>query len=346
MTVNETPQTAVEPPTVGLSATTEVTALGTVVRLNWTSDNANVCFANGDWSGSRATSGSEQFGPLTADASFGLRCEGAGGTTADLLVLAIDVPAPTVELRASAADILAGQSITLEWDSEFADRCGASGGWAGALPTNGSRTVVPQQLGSPFTITCFGPSGSAGDQVAIDVRQADGSELAAVLNALEWSVAPGGFVELAWDSRAAESCAASGDWSGTKVVSGSERVGPIQRDMSFTLTCSGPDGEVQTGTSVQLLAARLGWSRPTQKTDGTPLDDLAGYVLHYGTTTSTRPTEIVISDPTQTEIMVTLAPGDYYFYITATTAAGLVSSRSNEVTHSIAQSGSFQLAGP
>jgi hypothetical protein len=64
--------------------------------------------------------------------------------------------------------------------------------------------------------------------------------------------------------------------------------------------------------------------------------DLAGYKVYYGTASRTYGTPIIIG--TQTTYTVTgLAPGTYYFAVTAYNTSSLESGFSNEVTATIVQ---------
>jgi DNA-binding beta-propeller fold protein YncE len=61
----------------------------------------------------------------------------------------------------------------------------------------------------------------------------------------------GGFTStLTWTSNGASSCTASGAWSGSKALSGSETVGPLQASASFTLSCGNAGGTTVQTTSV------------------------------------------------------------------------------------------------
>lgn len=71
------------------------------------------------------------------------------------------------------------------------------------------------------------------------------------LKASQTQVGPQGTVTLTWSASAADSCKASGGWSGTKGTSGSELVGPLSVTTSFVLTCSNSDGG-QGSASVQV----------------------------------------------------------------------------------------------
>jgi hypothetical protein len=56
------------------------------------------------------------------------------------------------------------------------------------------------------------------------------------------AVVRGGSVTLTWNSSNATNCTASGGWSGSVPVTGSQTLGPVQQDMSFSLACAGSAG--------------------------------------------------------------------------------------------------------
>jgi Galactose oxidase, central domain len=68
-------------PTVTLTSSPASIASGDSLTLTWSSTDATSCTASGGWSGTKATSGSESVGPLSATTSYTLSCSGAGGTT-------------------------------------------------------------------------------------------------------------------------------------------------------------------------------------------------------------------------------------------------------------------------
>ena len=77
-------------------------------------------------------------------------------------------------------------------------------------------------------------------------------------------------------------------------------------------------------------SANLSWSVPTQNTDGTPLTDLAGYHIYYGTSAGTWTSTITVSEATETSYVVAgLAKGTYYFAIVAFNSEGDDSPQSN-----------------
>ena len=83
------------------------------------------------------------------------------------------------------------------------------------------------------------------------------------------AVAAGGTSTLNWTATAATTCSASGGWTGSKPLSGSEQVGPIRGDTLFTLSCTGAGGT--RGSSVTLNVAA-------------PVSSISGRVLIGSTT--------------------------------------------------------------
>lgn len=77
-------------------------------------------------------------------------------------------------------------------------------------------------------------------------------------------------------------------------------------------------------------SANLSWSVPTQNTNGTPLTDLAGYHIYYGSSQGSWTTTITVLDASETSYVVNgLAPGTYYFAVVAFNSEGTDSPESN-----------------
>jgi predicted phage tail protein len=76
----------------------------------------------------------------------------------------------------------------------------------------------------------------------------------------------------------------------------------------------------------------LNWTPPTQNIDGTPLTNLAGYDIHYGTQSHAYTQSIRVSNPgIATYVVDNLTPGTYYFTVTAVNSQGAQSPLSSEV---------------
>jgi hypothetical protein len=85
-----------------------------------------------------------------------------------------------------------------------------------------------------------------------------------------------------------------------------------------------------------VTAVTLSWAAPTENTDGTPLLNLQGYKVLYGTAPEIYTSTINIANPGLTTYVVdNLAPGTYYFAIEAYNSSGLASSLSAQVSATV-----------
>ena len=67
----------------------------------------------------------------------------------------------------------------------------------------------------------------------------------------------------------------------------------------------------------------LAWQAPTENTDGSPLTNLQSYKIHYGTQSGHYSATISVNNSSLTRYVVeNLAPGTYFFAITAVSANG------------------------
>ena len=79
-------------------------------------------------------------------------------------------------------------------------------------------------------------------------------------------------------------------------------------------------------------AVTLNWMPPTENTDGTPLTNLSGYEIHYGTQSGDYTQSIAVDNPgLATYVVDNLTPGTYYFSLSAVNSAGTESPVSSEV---------------
>ncbi len=86
---------------------------------------------------------------------------------------------------------------------------------------------------------------------------------------------------------------------------------------------------VVTAAAATTGSATLSWEAPQENTNGTPLTDLAGYTIYYGTSSAAMTQTIQITDPTQTTYVVNnLSAGTYYFSVAADAADGTQSAQS------------------
>jgi len=83
-------------------------------------------------------------------------------------------------------------------------------------------------------------------------------------------------------------------------------------------------------------SALVSWTAPTTNTDGTPLSDLAGFKIYYGTTLGNYPNTITLSGANHTSYQIdNLVPDTYHFVVTAFDITGNESSYSNVASKTI-----------
>jgi hypothetical protein len=277
--------------------------------------------------------GTQVVGPLNNDVDFTLDCSGAGGTVGMSVNVVVNQPQPppTVSLSAMELSIDSGQATTLSWTSVNADSCAATDAWGGTRPQTGSGSTGSLSATSTFVLTCTGPGGSGNDSVTVTVIQPAPAPTL-TFSASETIVNPGSSVSLSWTSTDTTSCAASGGWGGNKAMNGSELVGPINVNTTFTLSCSGPGGNLVEMLTVSTLSpVSLNWVAPTENVDGSSLTDLAGYRIYYGIDSRDYGDMVELIDPAATGHTLTLVSGDYYLAMTALDLEGNESAYSNEV---------------
>ncbi|MGH8314657.1 MAG: putative Ig domain-containing protein [Steroidobacterales bacterium] len=80
----------------------------------------------------------------------------------------------------------------------------------------------------------------------------------------------------------------------------------------------------------------LAWLTPTEKADGTPLTNLAGYIIRYGSSPTSYTNNVRVNDAgIQHYTVDALEAGTWYFAIAAFDAASGTSSNSNQVIRTI-----------
>ena len=83
-------------PTITLSATPTSVPTGAQTTLTWSTTNATSCTASGEWTGARATAGSESSSALSnATSQFTLTCSGSGGQASRTATVSVASAAPT-----------------------------------------------------------------------------------------------------------------------------------------------------------------------------------------------------------------------------------------------------------
>ena len=161
------------------------------------------------------------------------------------------------------------------------------------------------------------------------------------LSANPATVVQGGSTTLTWDSSNTTGCTASGDWSGSLAVSGSQVVSGLTIDSQFNLACDGPGGTVNETVNVAVVlngtgTALLSWNPPTENEDNSALTDLTGYRIYYGVSSGNYTDSVVVNNPGLTSYLIdNLASTTWYFAMTAVNSSGIESALSAEVSKTI-----------
>lgn len=99
---------------------------------------------------------------------------------------------------------------------------------------------------------------------------------------------------------------------------------------------TGSTTPVAVSPPTALGSATLSWLAPTQKSDGSPLQNLAGFVIKYGNAANTLGTRIAVANPSLSRYVVSnLGAGTWYFAVASYTADGLESDVSQVVSKTI-----------
>ncbi len=96
--------------------------------------------------------------------------------------------------------------------------------------------------------------------------------------------------------------------------------------------CGGGVSETPAGGAAAGTVT-LSWKAPTTNTDGTPLTNLAGYKIHYGTASGVYTATFSIGNTTNYSFA--LPAGTYYFAVTSYDTLGSESSFSNEAAKTV-----------
>jgi hypothetical protein len=250
--------------------------------LSWTSNNANSCYASGDWSGTKPLSGSESTGNLTSSKTYTITCSGPGGSASDSVTVNVASPSLYVSLSASPSsgcsplnnvDLIANVYGTVTGNITYYFDCTNDGIWE-RIDTSANNSYTAYDLcnyPSPGTYTprvrverggysaenttqiyvssCYAPS------VWVDIK-ANGSDGSI-------TIPYNSSATLTWNSSNANYCYASGAWSGTKPIFGSESTGNLTLSpRTYTITCTGPGGSASDSVTIYLQQV-LGVVSPT-----------------------------------------------------------------------------------
>ncbi len=245
-------------PQIRLTASPLSIAYGDSTTINWSSQHVSECIADGDWSGTKQLNGSVRMEGLKTNSEFHLTCSGPQGKVSESVsvnVLEAGITVPRVSLTATPEKISYNGSTTISWNTSNADICQASGSWFGSKARNGTETISKLTRDSRFILSCTIAGAKRGGE-GIDAAQVSVSpppKPEVTLTASPVSVKNNGSTALRWSSTHAESCIATGDWSGTRSISGTLNINGLTKESVFQLKCSGVGGLGSDSVTVKLM---------------------------------------------------------------------------------------------
>jgi hypothetical protein len=88
--------------------------------------------------------------------------------------------------------------------------------------------------------------------------------------------------------------------------------------------------------AARAASTSVSWTAPIKNTDGSALTDLAGFKIYFGTAPGALTNVVTIPNAgVSTYVVDNLTPGSWYFAVTAYTASGMESARSNVATRDL-----------
>ncbi len=289
-----------------------------------------------------------------------IRITVSDGSLSDSLTFSIDVTAgnaPPVISGTPAGSVQEGQAYSFTPTASDPDGDPLSfsinnrPGWASFDSLTGSLTGTPQDgdAGVYSNIRITVTDGALSDTLAFSI------EVTAVNTAPQISGNPPALAVVgqayAFQPTASDadgdaltfSVAGLPSWAdfdtATGALSGTPAAGDEGLWSGISITVSdGTDSATLGPFSIDVSAASLGsatltWVAPTQNEDGSPLTDLAGYRIYWGTTPGSYPNSVTINNSSiSTYVVENLAPGTYEFVATSFNSAGVESAMSNPAT--------------
>lgn len=258
---NPDPDPIGDPPTLSITATPLFVGVNQSSTLIWSSANATDCSASGAWSGAKPAAGTMTVSHAEPGSySYILTCTGPGGSWTSGTTLLVRSGPLVVSLNITPRMISTEDTATLVWSSSNATSCVASGAWSGNKELNGSTTVSQPLAGNyHYRLTCSFGLSTAFSGSTLTVVPA--GILPTTLSANPPTVPVGQTSVLTWSSTGADSCVATGAWSGNLPASGSQTVTVSSPGGNYyAITCTSPTANGGASATIQGLQATVNLS--------------------------------------------------------------------------------------
>ena len=205
--------------------------------------------------------------------------------------------------------------------SSAAAGCLSGGGGGGGPVASGDPLAEVPPNESTATVLITDPSADEIDTIDESIDLVGTADSDSGIQSVTWQS----------DHGAEGSATGTADWQS----------GPIPLELGRNvITVSTTDNASNTSSDTIVVnrendekgSVTLSWKAPSERADGSPLNQLAGYRIHYGRMSEIYDYEVAIENPgLVTYLVEELAPGDWYFAIVAYDAEGAESDFSKEV---------------
>ncbi len=346
-TPGSTSNTSTGVPAVSIAAKPNLIFSGDSSTITWEATNSpSACTASGDWSGTKAGSGSMSTGALTIAKTYTytLICKNTSGSSqaisAKLTVQAVPPGSPIVFLSSTpTGPIPPGASVVLSWTTENSPTsCTASGDWSGGKTVGGGSqtisnlSVIKEYV---FTMTCSNETGTISDAATVQVLP---SAPNVSLTVNPSGILSGQSATISWSAtNSPTSCTASGSWSGTKAGSGTQSTGTLSvGTYTYNLSCTNAGG---TGYANNVPLTVSNPSKPVVTLSANPISVAVGGSSNLTWSATNSPTSCTASGSwsgtkagSGTQSTGTLNTAQPYTYTLSCTNAGGTGTSSTSVT--------------
>jgi hypothetical protein len=258
-------------PTVSLMTDKSAVFAGQGYTLSWVSTDVDSCEGSGAgtgaWIGPKPVQGSQtRFAapPLT----YTLTCLQDAISVSSTQNISLLAPLTLTwtattgggDTTETSLTVVTGETIDLDWSANLTGSCAATGDWVAAgLAVSGTHSVGAVAASKNYTMTCTDGTTTLAKTVHINVIAADTeTDPELVLATSAYNVVADSSVTLTWVATSAQTCEASGGWTGAKGTQGVELSPPILKTTVFYLDCAGPGGVIRKSIPVTVYNSAVG----------------------------------------------------------------------------------------
>ncbi len=248
------------PPVVTIGISPISITSGGSGTITWSSTNSPTsCTASGDWSGAKATSGTQNTGTLTTIKTYiyTLNCSNAGGSDSSSTSVTVSssgggAVTPVVSISLNPTSIGSGSSSTINWSAtNNPTSCTASGSWSGSRAAGGTASTGTMGAAGTFTYTlaCSNSAGTGTASATLTVIAVP----VVTISISPSTVTAGASSTISWSAtNSPTSCTAGGGWTGSKAASGSQTTGAIATagSYSYSLSCTNSGGTASNSATL------------------------------------------------------------------------------------------------